>query len=149
MPARRLANERDAVHIDFVVRRMRLHPPDRRRHILSARRPAMLRREPVIDREPREARLRQRLKQRRDERMLVPLREPAAMHQNARRKRPAALRHERVQRQRHIPRFREFNVLLQAGHGERFWIGGVERDGEQDREEAKAFHQRKEGEESK
>ncbi len=62
----------------------------------------MPRREPVIDREPGEARLRQRLEQRRDERMLVSLREPTAMHQNARRKRPFALRHPRIQRQRHI-----------------------------------------------
>jgi hypothetical protein len=109
---RRLADDRDAFHIDFELRRMRLHPADRRGHILRARRPVMLRREAVIDREPHKARLRQRLEQWRDERMFFPLREPALMHQDARRKRAAAFRYERIQRQRYLARLHELNVLL-------------------------------------
>jgi hypothetical protein len=109
---RRLADDRDAFHIDFELRRMRLHPADRRGHIVRAGRPAMLRCQPVIDREPGEARLRQRLEEGRDEGLLVALRKAAAMHQNARRKRAAAFRYERIQRQRYLARLHELNVLL-------------------------------------
>ncbi len=61
------------------------------------------------------------------------------MHQNARRKRPTALRHESVERQRNLTRLRELDVLLQAGEREGF-VGGLERDGEQKTEQDGEFH---------
>ena len=57
----------------------------------------MLRSQPVVDREPSEARLAERLEQRLDVALLVTPHEAAAMHQDAGRKRPGSLGHERIQ----------------------------------------------------
>ena len=79
----------------------------------------MLRSHPIVDREPREARLAERLKQRLDVGLLVASDEPAAMNQDARRERPGSLRHERIEREADIIDFGELDIGLESA---RCWL---------------------------
>ena len=56
MPASRFTDQRDAADIDLVVLRVSLHPTDGSLDIFGARRPTMLRSQPIVDREPRKSR---------------------------------------------------------------------------------------------
>jgi hypothetical protein len=81
LPTGRLADQRDSIRVDPVLRRMRLHEPDGRLDVLDAG--AELRHvihQPVTDRKPGEAGIRERLQQRRHVSRTLPPNPSPAMH---------------------------------------------------------------------
>src|SRR4051812_13451757 len=93
---------------------MVLHPADRGHDVVGTSGPAIFRCQPIIDREPGKALLRERLEQRRDKTLLGSPDESAAMHQDAGRERPIPFGNVRIQGQGRLANFGEGNVLVQA-----------------------------------
>ena len=95
--AGRFADDRNPGDIHAVFGRMRLHPTDRAVYVFHRFGEMDRRRQPVIDAEPGEAGIGQRLEQRTDICALAPLIEASAVDQDSGGKRSRSVRHVQVE----------------------------------------------------
>ena len=103
VPAGRLPQQRDPLRVDPQASRVRFHPEDRRLHVLDRRRVAVLRRQAIVDREPRHAGAGQGLEQGTRGPRPIPARPAAAVHEERGREGPATRRDAGVEPQRTRP----------------------------------------------
>src|SRR6267142_5865047 len=82
--ARGFADQNDAFGIDAILRSIRLYPDDRALHIVHRGRKLVVRRQPVVDREPGETGVRQHVEKRRDVHSLVAVRKTSAVDDDGR-----------------------------------------------------------------
>ena len=98
--AGRFTGQHDLRGIHLVCRRVRLHPPDRGVDIFLAPRESELGRHAVVDAEPGEPGVRERLKRRRHVRRAAAAVESAAVYEDGRGKRPRTVRHMEIEQER-------------------------------------------------
>src|SRR5207247_666254 len=131
--AGRLAGNGDAFQIHLVLPGILFHVTDGLDHVVHRGWVAVVRRQAVVDAEPREARLRERIEQRLAVFLLVAVLPAAAMHHDHGGKRTLAVRNPGVELQAYAAHLAVFYVGLQTR-------GGCHA-GRQDREQSCLTHE--------